>query len=308
MQEFVTPKQVAKAINVSESTLKRWCDEGLLPVTRTAGGHRRLPISGVLQFMKDHDYVIVSPEAIGLPPTSTRSIRCAKKCRRSLKEGLLQGTEQIARQVLLDLYLADFSMSLIADEVIFPLFEEMKRDCELDTLEDYHLGLAIEIVTRGLNQLRDIIPTAEEGPLAIGGTLSCDHDVLLSRMCELALREQGWHALFLGCSLSVHTLKEALRDYHPRLMWVSFSKLQCEEELLTEFPSLFTEAEQMGTAVAVCGPGIPLETREQIEFSTYCQNVSRLSKFALALSPDTNRRSKDHQQSGKHFDELCGEE
>jgi predicted site-specific integrase-resolvase len=28
---LLTPKQVARAIGVSESSLKRWCDKGVLP-------------------------------------------------------------------------------------------------------------------------------------------------------------------------------------------------------------------------------------------------------------------------------------
>ena len=49
LKQVLTPKQVADAIGVSEASLKRWCDKGLIPATRTAGGHRRLPISGVVQ-------------------------------------------------------------------------------------------------------------------------------------------------------------------------------------------------------------------------------------------------------------------
>jgi excisionase family DNA binding protein len=48
VKKLVTPKQVAQAINVSESSLKRWCDQGLLTAIRTAGGHRRLALAAAL--------------------------------------------------------------------------------------------------------------------------------------------------------------------------------------------------------------------------------------------------------------------
>ena len=38
MNELVSPKQVAHAMGVSESSLKRWCDQGLIPTVRTAAG------------------------------------------------------------------------------------------------------------------------------------------------------------------------------------------------------------------------------------------------------------------------------
>ena len=47
MKTTISPRQVARAIGVGESTLKRWCDRGLIPMLKTAGGHRRLAVSDV---------------------------------------------------------------------------------------------------------------------------------------------------------------------------------------------------------------------------------------------------------------------
>lgn len=70
-QNFVlSPKQVARAIGVSEASLKRWCDKGKLTLTKTAGGHRRLHVSSVLRFLKDSGRELVRPEILGLPPST----------------------------------------------------------------------------------------------------------------------------------------------------------------------------------------------------------------------------------------------
>lgn len=37
-----SPKEVAQRLGVSESSVKRWLDQGVVPVLRTAGGHRRV--------------------------------------------------------------------------------------------------------------------------------------------------------------------------------------------------------------------------------------------------------------------------
>ncbi|MBK6463401.1 MAG: helix-turn-helix domain-containing protein [Myxococcales bacterium] len=53
-KEELSPREVAKALGVSESAVKRWCDDGLLPFERTPGGHRRVPSHAVLRFAREH--------------------------------------------------------------------------------------------------------------------------------------------------------------------------------------------------------------------------------------------------------------
>lgn len=70
MQELLSPRQVAVALGVSESSLKRWCDRGMLPTRRTAGGHRRVPLDGVLTFLRETGQDLVRPDVLGLPSTT----------------------------------------------------------------------------------------------------------------------------------------------------------------------------------------------------------------------------------------------
>jgi len=46
---LLTLKVAAKRLNVHPSTLRRWADQGAIPVVITPGGHRRFPKSGVEQ-------------------------------------------------------------------------------------------------------------------------------------------------------------------------------------------------------------------------------------------------------------------
>jgi len=43
--EWLTMAQAADRLGVSPPTLRRWADQGRIPVRRTLGGHRRVPIS-----------------------------------------------------------------------------------------------------------------------------------------------------------------------------------------------------------------------------------------------------------------------
>jgi MerR family transcriptional regulator, light-induced transcriptional regulator len=79
MHEHLTPKQVARAIGVSEASLKRWCDKGLIHSVRTAGGHRRLPLADVMSFLRKSGHPLVSPEVLGLPAVSSRGALAARR-------------------------------------------------------------------------------------------------------------------------------------------------------------------------------------------------------------------------------------
>ena len=43
---MLSPRELAEAVGVSESSLKRWADRGRVHVHRTEGGHRRIPVLG----------------------------------------------------------------------------------------------------------------------------------------------------------------------------------------------------------------------------------------------------------------------
>ena len=89
--DLVSPKQVARAIGVSESSLKRWCDQGLIETVRTAGGHRKMAIAEVLRYVREQDHNLVSPQILGLPPVSEHASAGLIARRASARRCLVSG-------------------------------------------------------------------------------------------------------------------------------------------------------------------------------------------------------------------------
>ena len=103
MRDLLTPKQVARALDVSESSIKRWCDKGVIPTQHTAGGHRRIPMPGLIQFLRQSKYQLQHPEALGLPATSGQTVRVVDRACQQMTEGLIVGDALRCRQIAMDL-------------------------------------------------------------------------------------------------------------------------------------------------------------------------------------------------------------
>ena len=74
-----------------------------MPSVRTAGGHRRLPISGVLQFLRQRKYRLVRPEILGLPATTTSAAINLEQARQRVKAALEVGDEVVLRRTIFDI-------------------------------------------------------------------------------------------------------------------------------------------------------------------------------------------------------------
>lgn len=281
MKELVSPKQVARAIGVSESSLKRWCDRGLIPAVRTAGGHRKLPISGVISFLKSSGHPLVEPEVIGLPPASGRGERTLGRSMGRLRDALIAGDEAVCRQVLMDLYLADNRISAICDEVISPAFEAIGELWDCGDVEVYQERRSCEICLRILHELRTALPPVPgDAPIAIGGTLEGDFYVLSTTVAEMVLRESGWQAASLGSSLPVKTLQAAMADNRPRLFYLSVSYIADPEIFVDAADALYETAGDNNSAFVVGGRALSDSVRKQMRYSAYCDTMQHLEAFA----------------------------
>ncbi len=160
MRDLLTPKQVARALDVSESSIKRWCDKGVISAQHTAGGHRRITMSGLIQFVRQGDHELVHPEALGLPPTSGQTARVVDRARDQMAEALIAGDELRCRQIAIDLYLAQHSLSVLCDQVFASAFRMIGELWESGSAEIYQERRSCEILLRLLHELRSILPSA----------------------------------------------------------------------------------------------------------------------------------------------------
>jgi excisionase family DNA binding protein len=282
----ITTRKAARALGVSEASLKRWCDQGLLPAVRTPGGHRRLPVQGVVKFIRERKLELVRPGLLGLPDLTLPGAADEETLRSEMQAALKSGEERNVCRLVLGSYLAGKPAVDVMDDLVAPSFRTIGDRWAHGELAIYEERRAVEICTRVLFHLRALLPLpATDDPQAIGGTLAGDPYSLPTTMLELALREVGWRAQSYGCGLPTDTLVDALQAVRPRLLWLSVSTLGSEQQFLTDYSRLYAAAQGLGVAVLVGGHVLTAELRERMQYSAYGDNLRHAVSFAQALCP-----------------------
>lgn len=285
MSKTASPKQVARAIGVSESTLKRWCDGGLIPMTKTAGGHRRIEVSAVITFLRETGRTVIEPELLNLPVTAGKTEWTLARATDRIVASLVAGDESVVRQIIFDLLLADHSVTAIFDDVLAPAMHRIGEEWDCGDVAVYQERRACEICMRCLHELRGSLTSHDNFPLAVGATVEADIYTLPVTMSEIVLRNVGWKTTLLGTNLPFNTLTEALESASPRLFWLSVSHIADESAFVAGVNRLFDAAHAANVAMAIGGQALVENIRRQIQYSVFCETFRDLERFARSLNP-----------------------
>ncbi|HMQ14995.1 MAG TPA: helix-turn-helix domain-containing protein [Phycisphaerae bacterium] len=291
--EQLTPKQVARAIGVSEASLKRWCNRGIIASVRTGGGHRRVPLSAVVQFLRESGRQLVRPEILGLPPATGNGRMVCCRALSQLGDALAACDDEQFQRVIFDLYLSRHTIADICDKVIAPAFRSVGEQWQHGALEVYQERRGVEICQRTLHRLYPMLPCVDDdAPRAFGGSLEGDPYVLPTTMAELVLKQAGWRAASYGACLPVTSLCGALRTVRPRLVWLSVSAAFEPEPFLAQYQRLYDVAHELGAALVVGGRWLTASVRSHMQFSSHCDTMNHLVAFARTLySPPPSARA-----------------
>ncbi len=283
MEEHLSTRQVAAALNVSESSVKRWCNRGVIPTVRTVGGHRRIPLAGFMEFLDQTNREVITP----LPGVTSHSPSSPDEniddLRATFETALKEGDEQTCRQVLTRWYSRKDSFSLLADEFIAAAFHSLGELWDCGELEVYQERRGCEICSRILHEFRRLIPAApSNAPLALGGSPEGDQYSLPSQLIELVLRESSWQTMNLGPNLPLTSIAAAVEKHRPRLLWLSVSHLESRDDFVRDYRQL-TDTLPEDIMIVLGGRALTDDIRPKLKYTGHCDNLQQLAAFANAL-------------------------
>ncbi|MEM7578090.1 MAG: helix-turn-helix domain-containing protein [Planctomycetota bacterium] len=286
MKQTYSPKDVAKSIGVSESSLKRWADDGRLNVIRTVGGHRRITFHEAIRFARASNLPIIRPDILGLPELAKAEPFREQEASDALQTLLSEGKSEETRALLIDLYLRGTSAAAICDGPIRQVMARMGERWHCDGARGIYLEhRATDTVLQGMTALRSIVgrPTSgttdpQPAPVAVGGAPSGDPYLLASIAIALTLCEQGLHEINLGPDTPIEALVAAAHQYRPRLLWLSCSVTDTRPKPAQLTP-LLNYLDEHQAVLVVGGRGFiekPLKPHPRVKL---CDSMTELAAF-----------------------------
>ena len=203
--DLFSTREVAAALAVSESSVRRWCDQGKLKSVRTAGGHRKLPMESILQFVRATGHAVVRSDILGIAHCRRESDLAVVAT--ELAAGLKTDDAVLCHRLITSAYAEGRSVVEICDELIGPAMSAIG-----DAWESGEIGVdqerrSCQIVLKALVEIENHLPVASaDAPTALGGTPEGDFAQIGTKMAELVLRDSGWNARQIGAGMPLRSL------------------------------------------------------------------------------------------------------
>ena len=286
--ELLSPRQVAEALGVSESSVKRWSDEGLMATQKTAGGHRKLARADVLRFVREQGYDIGKPELLGLARLPRGPL--ADRTRHDqLVAALVAGDGEAIRRFVVGPFARGEPLTAVFDDLLAGALGELGARWKHGSVRVFEEHRAIELVHRALHELRQLLGPPRPGrrPRAIVATLSGDPYTVGTAMAELTLHHAGWDVTNFGADNPAATIVEAIASVGPRLVCVGINYVADLDQFAAHHALICDAARAQRAAVVIGGGRATPELRARIHYATCCANMRELADFAATLEPGT---------------------
>lgn len=282
----LTTKEVARLCRVSDATVKRWEESGLLKSERTCGGHRRFRAEEVARFQKTLGLgVKISPGDESVKSALTRRREKKGHSSSSLYHSLVAGREEEVSNLLIYELLHEKSLTQIFDELISPA---MNRIGELWFTGDLTVAqehLATRTAVSAIHKLRSAVPIVETtGELAMCCALEGDFHELPSFFAQMTLESQGWEVMNFGANTPFYSLAGEILHHSPELVIISSTILSDIERLAHDYKDFRSKVEKLKIPILLGGRGFSDERiRRRFPADFYPANFTEVAEFSSKL-------------------------
>ena len=290
----LTSREAARVLGVSEASVKRWADSGLLPMEKTAGGHRRF---------RPEDVAVIrragSGEGDSRYPTKRSAARLLARPAAKVElapgredvlveemfRALIDGRGEDLSALLVNLHLHGQSVGTIADRfmcVAMSRVGDLWHKGELSVSQEH---VATRTATSALQRLQTVLDGSEEVRMqALCCSVEDDFHQLPSQLAALTLEAGGFEVFDMGMSTPFSALTEAVERFRPRLVCVSSTVLVSLDRAAREYAEFRKTARRRHTSIVLGGAGFADEgLRVRLPADLHAESFRQLEEFIGTL-------------------------
>jgi MerR family transcriptional regulator, light-induced transcriptional regulator len=233
----LTTKEVARLCRVSDATVKRWEDGGLLRSERTSGGHRRFRAEEVARFQRQQNLGLkqcYGDESVA--KAKSRRLEIIGQTGSPLFNALLAGCEEESLNLLLGAYLEGVSVTKIFDDLLCPAMNRIGQlwfDNQLTVTQEH---LATRTAFNAVHKLRNAlsVPRMNEN-LAFCGAFENDIHDLPTYLAQVTMENEGWEVMNFGANTPLYSLHEEILQHAPQVVCISATFMGDIERLARDY-------------------------------------------------------------------------
>lgn len=252
---FLTTREVAKLLKVSDATVKRWAESGQLASERTSGGHRRFRADEVARFQRDSQLGLKQAHGdLSITRLKKRRLEAIGKRGSPLFNSLIAGSEEEAADQLLGDQLRGRSLPEIFDELLSSAMLEigdMWARGELTVTQEH---LATRAAFSAVHKLRSLLPVPRmNGRMAMCCTIEGDLHELPIYLAQLIMESRGWEVINFGANTPLYALSEEVSMHPPNLICISATMINDPERLVRDYKALRDKAARLRIPIVLGG-------------------------------------------------------
>lgn len=282
----LTTKEVARLCRVSDATVKRWEDAGLLKSERTNGKHRRFRAEEIARFQREQNLGLkICSGDDSVVRAATRRRVSKNFSENMLFHSLVGGCEEEAANALIGAHLCGVPLTEIFDKLLCPAMRQIGELWYNGDLSITQEHIATRVATNAVLKLRNVLPV----PVMNGATAMCcamesDFHELPTHLAQMVFEDEGWEVLNFGANTPLYCLAEEVLQHTPKLICIAATIMADVERLTRDYKIFVEQTEKLKIPIILGGRAFADERiRGRFPAALYARSFDEIAAFANRL-------------------------
>jgi MerR family transcriptional regulator, light-induced transcriptional regulator len=257
---ILSTADVARLFNVTETTVKRWADDGMLKCQRTPGGHRKFEMKHVVDFINEHHYEPTGTLTLDANDGMGTRIQSAVLGRdfNALSQIFVEKVLSVGRPDIFGylsyLYQHNIALWEIYDLIVAPGMREIGTQWEKGMIGINHEHHASYETLDALAKLQSqIVIKPRNGKSVVCASVGGDMHEIGLRCTSYIFESQGWTVHYLGAMIPHSSIIAAIQEVKPSIVCLSLTNPNHSETIHNEIEEVVAASRRVHAVVIVGG-------------------------------------------------------